>query len=236
MSGHSKWSKVKHQKTTSDAVKSTAFTKASRAITVAAREGGGITDPARNFRLRLAMENARAVNMPKETIVRAVERATASSDNLEPFVYEGYGPGGVAVIIEGVTDNKQRTAAAIKHLFDRFGGSLAGPGAVGHLFSRIGALDITKSTDSDTMLGLALVSGAEDIEEENDRYWVYTTDSSLHAVSEKLREVGMHIRSQKLIYVPRERLTLSPEVAHQASELVNQLRDSDDVTDVATNL
>lgn len=236
MSGHSKWSKVKHQKGVTDAVKSAAFTKVSRAITVAVAEGGGITDPARNFHLRLAMENARAVNMPKDTIVRAVERATASSDNLERFLYEGYGPGGVAVLIEGVTDNKQRATATIKHLFDQFGGSLAGPGAVSHLFSRIGVLEITKSIDSDTMLDLVLDAGAQDVEEEHDRYWVYTKDSSLHSVSEKLKGKGMGSRSQKLIYVPRERLTLSPDVAHRASEFISALRDAGDVTDVTTNL
>lgn len=134
MSGHSKWSKVKHQKATTDAAKSAAFTKASRAITMAVREGGG-TRPDDNFKLRLAVDNARAVNMPKDTIERAIERAKAGSDNLEPFLYEGYGPGGVAMLVIGVTDNKQRTAGLVKHIFNESGGTLAGPGSAIFLFN-----------------------------------------------------------------------------------------------------
>lgn len=137
MSGHSKWSKVKHQKAATDALKSSAFTRVSRAITVAVREGGGITDPAGNFRLRLAIDSARAVNMPKETIVRAIERAKTSNENLEPFLYEGYDQGGVAFLVSAVSDNKQRTASIIKHIFERAGGSLTGSGSVIYQFQRI---------------------------------------------------------------------------------------------------
>lgn len=171
MSGHSKWSKVKHQKAVTDAAKSAAFTRLSHAITIAVREGRG---------LRLAIDNARSVNMPKTTIERAIERAKSTSGHLEAFLYEGFGPGGIAIIVEGVTDNRARVSAAIKHLFDIHGGTLAGPGAVRYLFERV---------------------------------------------------VG-----QKLIYRPLARLTVSPQVATQALELVNQLRDTGDVTDVATNL
>lgn len=180
MSGHSKWSKVKHQKEVTDAAKSAAFTKASHAITQAVREGRGITDPSQNVKLRLAIDQARSMNMPKNTIERAIERAKSTSSNLEPFMYEGFGPGGIAIIVEGVTDNRARVSASVKHLFDTHGGTLAGPGAVRYLFERV---------------------------------------------------VG-----EKLIYRPLARLEVSGEVATQALELINQLRNAGDVTDVATNL
>ena len=145
MSGHSKWSKVKHQKATTDVVKGAAFTKASRAITLAVREGGGIPDPEKNFRLRLAIEKARAVNMPKENIARAIDKATGGgAGDIEQVVYEGYGPGGVAFMIEAATDNRNRTVSVVKNMFERNGGTLAGPGAVSFLF--------TKSVEQDQMV------------------------------------------------------------------------------------
>lgn len=137
MSGHSKWSKVKHQKATTDVVKAVAFTKASRGIMMAVREGGGITDPEKNFRLRLAIEKARAVNMPKENIARAMEKAAGgAAGDIEPITYEGYGPGGVALLVEAATDNRNRTVSVIKHMFERHGGTLGGPGSVSFLFTR----------------------------------------------------------------------------------------------------
>lgn len=137
MSGHSKWSKVKHQKETTDAVKSQAFTRTSRALTVAVKEGGGVSDPNKNFRLRLAIDQARAVNMPKETIERAIERGVGGgSDPVESVTYEGYGPGGVAYLVYATTDNHQRTAALLKHTFEHEGGSLSAPHAVEYLFEK----------------------------------------------------------------------------------------------------
>lgn len=137
MSGHSKWSKVKHQKATTDVARAAAFTKASHGITIAVREGGGSTNPDTNFRLRLAIEKAREVNMPKENIERAITKGTdAHGEAIESISYEGYGPGGVAFIIVAATDNRQRTASAVKNIMDQFGGSLAGPGAVSFLFTK----------------------------------------------------------------------------------------------------
>lgn len=140
MSGHSKWSKVKHQKAFTDATKGAVFTKASRAITVAVREGGGITDPNANFHLRLAIEQARAVNMPKETIQRAIEKGSgpAGEGGIEQVVYGAYGPGGVAMLIEAATDNRNRTVSVIKNILERFHGNLVPPGAVAFLFTRSG--------------------------------------------------------------------------------------------------
>lgn len=137
MSGHSKWSKVKHQKAFTDAVKSQEFTRASRAITVAVREGGGITDPNKNFKLRLAIELARSVNMPKDTIDRAIERGKDSSSQTQAtIVYEAYGPGGVGYLVTTITDNHQRTGSQLKHLFEHAGGSFAAPHALEHLFEK----------------------------------------------------------------------------------------------------
>src|SRR3989338_10745888 len=145
MSGHSKWSKVKHQKATTDAVKSRAFTRASRAITVSVKEGGGIADPDKNFRLRLAIEQAKAVNMPKDTIERAIEKGSgAGAAAYENLLYEGYGPGGVAYLVEAATDNHQRTVSEVKHVFDHAGGTLAAPGAVSYQFRRSGVVLVSK--------------------------------------------------------------------------------------------
>lgn len=137
MSGHSKWSKVKHQKETTDAVKSQAFTRASRSLTIAVKEGGGVTDPDKNFRLRLAIDQARSVNMPKETIERAIARGLGGGgESVESVIYEGYGPGGVGYLVYAITDNHQRTGAMLKHTFEHSGGSLAAPHAVEYLFER----------------------------------------------------------------------------------------------------
>src|SRR3990167_7132942 len=145
MSGHSKWSKVKHQKATTDAVKGAAFTKASRAITIAVREGGGVADPEKNFRLRLAVEKARIVNMPKDNIERAIARAAGGDASvIESVVYEGDGPAGVGLLIEAATDNRQRTVSGVKQVLERAGGRLATPGAVGYQFKRAGVITISK--------------------------------------------------------------------------------------------
>ncbi len=137
MSGHSKWSKVKHQKATTDVVKGQAFTKASHAITIAVHEGAGTTNPDMNFRLRLAIEKAREVNMPKDTIERAIAKGKGEEGTgIETVLYEGYGPGGVGFLVEAATDNRQRTSSAIKNIFDQYGGSLAGSGAVSFLFDK----------------------------------------------------------------------------------------------------
>lgn len=235
MSGHSKWSKVKHQKATTDAVKSAAFTKASRAITIAVREGGGVADPGGNFKLRLAIDNARAVNMPKDTIERAIERAKTVSDHLEPFLYEGYGPGGVAVLVEGVTDNRQRTAALLKHAFDKVGGSLGGPGSVSYLFRREGAISV-RGVAGDMLLELALSSGADDVEEGNGEQIVYTTDTALHTVAERLQNKAIAVTQSRIVFRPIVRIEVDPKIIELASEFLNALLDLDDVSDVYANI
>ena len=162
MSGHSKWSKVKHQKATTDVVKGMAFTKAARAITIAVHEGGGIGDPAHNFHLRLAIEKAREVNMPKDNIERAIEKGMGSGGaQIEQITYEGYGPGGVAILIEAATDNRQRTVSAVKNLLDRAGGSLGSPGAVFYLFKPCGIITVPKTVGFDMLFEAALSAGAD---------------------------------------------------------------------------
>lgn len=238
MSGHSKWSKVKHQKATTDAVKSRAFTKASRALTVSVREGGGITDPEKNFHLRLAIELARSVNMPKDTIERAIEKgAGAGAQAFEQLVYEGYGPGGVAYIVEAATDNHQRTGAEMKHQFDRAGGSLATPGAVSYQFIRNGVLLVTKSSHTfDSVFEAALKAGADDVIERDDVFEVYTAVTGVSSAKRELEAAGFVTEGMELIH--RSKMTVRPadDVRRYNEELIESLEGLDDVQHVFTTM
>lgn len=238
MSGHSKWSKVKHQKAGTDAAKSQAFTKVSRAITLAVREGGGITDPEKNFRLRLAIEKAREVNMPKETIDRAIERAVASGGSaIEQVLYEGYGPGGVAFLVEATTDNRQRTVANIKQLFDHAGGTLASPGAVSYLFNRSGVLVVGKvDTSYDKVLAAAINTGAEDVRELDDAFEVYVKPQELSNVAKRLTEQGIGVENTVLVMKPTTPVSVSSALRLKLEDLAAKLEDLEDVQQVYTNL
>ncbi len=238
MSGHSKWSKVKHQKATTDAVKSAAFTRASRAITVAVHEGGGIADPNKNFHLRLAIEKAHDVNMPKENIERAIEKAAAAGGaSYEQVMYEGYGPGGVAIIVEAATDNHQRTSANIKHQFDRGGGSLASPGAVSFQFARAGVLVVEKNGKSyDAILDAAVSSGADDIIERTDMFEVYTSAHTLMSVRENLMTAGWMVDNWELIMKPTAHITPTEDVRQKNETLISELEILEDVQQVFSNL
>ncbi len=237
MSGHSKWSKVKHQKATTDAVKSAAFTRASRGITVAVKEGGGITDPEKNFRLRLAIDLARAVNMPKDTIERAIDRAKGSdAGSLDTVTYEGYGPGGVAMLVEAATDNHQRTSAHVKHQFDRFGGSIASPGAVSYQFRRRGVLLIDKPGHTfDEIFEASLSAGADDVQETEDVYEVYTAPSDISAVRDRLRGV-FPVTHTALVMQPTQTVSVPEDTAAKISELIQELESSEDVSTVYSNM
>jgi YebC/PmpR family DNA-binding regulatory protein len=238
MSGHSKWSKVKHQKATTDAVKSQAFTKASRALTIAVHEGGGIADPDKNFRLRLAIEKAHDVNMPKENIERAIARAAAAgSAAFEQVLYEGYGPGGVAILVEAATDNHQRTSANIKHQFDRAGGSLASPGAVSFQFKRCGILVVEKNGKTyDAMLDAALVAGADDVIERTDMYEVYTQATAVVTVKEALTKAGWTVDNWEIIMKPIALLTPDAAIRERNEALISEFEILDDVQHVFSNL
>jgi YebC/PmpR family DNA-binding regulatory protein len=238
MSGHSKWSKVKHQKATTDVVKSFAFTKASRAITVAVKEGGGITDPASNFHLRLAIEKAHNVNMPKENIERAIAKAAGEGASaIEQIMYEGYGPGGVAILIEAATDNRQRTVSQIKNALERTGGTLASPGAVRFQFSRRGLLTVPKQGMTyDTLLTVAIDAGAQDVVETMDLFEVYTNDVDLPHVKQALEGAGIPIETTARIMHAMSPINGEDALRAKTDDLVASLEELDDVQTVFTNL
>lgn len=237
MSGHSKWSKVKHQKATTDVIKAASFTRASRAITIAVKEGGGITDPDTNFHLRLAIEKARNVNMPKENIERAIEKAKgADSEIIHQGAYEGYGPFGVAFYIETATDNINRTVSFLKQALEFAGGSMAGPGAVSYLFDRRGVLLVPKTLPYDTIFGYALDLGAEDVVEQDDVYEIYTNPSDLFRVKKRLEEKQIQIETASLVMLPKNVIELPPDKQDIIDELISRIEEGDDVQHVFTNV
>lgn len=237
MSGHSKWSKVKHQKAVTDAVKGKQFTKAAQAITVAVREGGGVTDLAGNFKLRLAVEKARAVNMPKENIDRAIARAAGEgAGGIETIVYEGFGPGGAALVIEAATDNRQRTVSAIRNVLDSAGGSLGSTGSVGYLFDTVGIIIAGKAGISyDDMLAKALDAGAQDCIEEADGFVLFTTIRTLFSAKSILEAKGVSVERADVVYRPKITLALSAADKAKLDALVEKLEELDDVHRVFTN-
>jgi len=236
MSGHSKWSKVKHQKATTDVQKAAAFTRVSRGILIAIKEGGGLTDPNQNFHLRLAIDKARSVNMPKENIERAIDKAKGSdADVIHQMAYEAYAPYGVACYIETATDNINRTVSYLKQVFDHAGGSMATPGAVSYLFDRRGLILIPKELSYDTLLSYVLEFGGDDVIEKDDVFEVYTAPDSLSLVKTKLEEKRVHIESFSLVMQPKVTLDLLPEKQDAIDTLIERLEESDDVQRVFTN-
>jgi len=238
MSGHSKWSKVKHQKETADAAKGKAFTKVSRMLTVAVGEGGGLTDPAKNFRLRLALEKAREVNMPKETIERAIERGKGTSGQIvESILYEAYGPAGTAILIEAATDNRARTVSEVKHVLERFGATLCAPGSVSFLFDRMGVVEVPKRGVSlDRMTEIALVAGADDVGETGETFKLSARADILMTVKETLEEQGIETIRSALVFRPKTRVQTQPETGQKVRDLIRALGQLDDVQAVWTNL
>jgi YebC/PmpR family DNA-binding regulatory protein len=235
MSGHSKWSKIKHQKEITDAVKGKIFTKIANVISISVREGGGV-DPVSNFKLRLAIEKARAVNMPKEKIERAIERGVGAGNGVQlvEVVYEAIGPEGVGIMIEATTDNKQRTVAMIKTLLDKNGGILAASGAVSHMFSYVGQISVSGSVD--TLMEAALSAGAIDIVESNDIVEIYTQPAELHTVKQSLTNAGIAVNDAELVYRPSMVITVSQrDHAETLLKLLNLLEEADDVQKVFAN-
>lgn len=237
MSGHSKWSKVKHQKATTDVVKASEFTKASRAITLAVRQGGGVTDPAMNFRLRLAVEKAREVNMPKENIQRAVEKAKqAGSESIEEVLYEAYGHGGCAIIIQAATDNRQRAVAAIKNILHHSGGTLAAQGAVMYLFKQAGVLLVARSDLSfDTVLDAVIGAGGDDVVATDDFYEVYTSVELLADVWDGLEKEHITIVESHVVLRPILPVKLSESDERTLAGLTAEIEQLEDVQRVYTN-
>ena len=236
MSGHSKWSSIKHKKGAADAKRGKIFTKLIREITVAARFGGG--DPNGNPRLRAAIAAAKAENMPKENIDRGIKKGTGELEGVsyEEASYEGYGPGGVAVLVDCLTDNKNRTVADVKHLFERFGGSLGEPGCVAYKFEKKGLIVIEKDkTDEDQLLDLVLEAGAEDVKEEETEFEVTTDVSDFESVKKAIDDAGLPYTLAEITMIPKNTVEVEGKKAQQIFNLMQGLEDIDDVSHVYAN-
>lgn len=236
MSGHSKWSTIKRKKEATDIAKGKLFSKLSRAISIAVKTGGG-ADPDSNSKLRMAIDTARAANMPKSNIERALERASKEGESVEEVVYEGYGPNGISVIVEVATDNRNRTGQEVKNLFERGGGSLAGPGAVSYNFDSKGLLVIDKPDNVEESMLKLIDMGAEDVEEESDGIEIYVPVTKLHEISDNLKSQGFIVKSASIVMRPKTLFTISDEAkARKTLEFLDNLEEHDDVQKVFTNL
>jgi YebC/PmpR family DNA-binding regulatory protein len=238
MSGHSKWSSIKHKKGAADAKRGKLFSKLSRAIIVAAKEGGG--DPAGNLALQNAIEKARSYSMPKENIERAIARgsgADADAAAFEPIVYEGYGPSGVAVLVEALTDNRNRTASEVRHVFTKNDGNLGTSGAVAWLFERRGVVLVAADgADEDELTLAAAEGGADDVSRDGSSFQVTSAPESLPAVREAVEAAGFVIESAELTMVPKTTVEVEDEsAAKKILRLMDALEENDDVQDVFSN-
>ncbi|MFC1711253.1 YebC/PmpR family DNA-binding transcriptional regulator [Patescibacteria group bacterium] len=238
MSGHSKWSTIKHQKAITDKKRGNIFSKVAKVITVAVKEGGG-GDPDINAKLRLAIEQAKSVNMPKDNIKRAIERGLGKGEgsNLQTVIYEGYGPEKTAVIVEAVTDNKNRTGAEIKTVFDRGGGGLGAPGSALYLFSKKGLILVEKSNDLEEQMLSLIDLGAEDVEDGESSIEVYTNPSELDVVKNKITKAGFKLLQADIIYKPNTLISIQdPDKQNKLTSFLEKLEDLDDVQNVYCNL
>jgi YebC/PmpR family DNA-binding regulatory protein len=236
MSGHSKWANIKHRKGAQDAKRAKVFTRLIREITVASRQGGG--DPESNPRLRAAMLTARGSNMPNDTIDKAVKRGTGDLDGMiiEEITYEGYGPGGVAILVECQTDNKNRTTAEVRHCFGKFNGNLGSNGCVTFIFDRKGMIMLDGDRcDMETVMDAAIDSGAEDVEEEGGMISVITAMEDLQLVSEALTKAELPVTSSELTQIPNTLTKVEEKDALTLMKLINHMDDLDDVSQVSAN-
>ena len=236
MSGHSKWSSIKHKKGAADAKRGKLFTKLARAITVAARDGGG--DPKGNPALGLAVQKARDASMPKDNIQRAIDRGTGEGSDaaaIEAVTYEGYGPGGAAILVEVLTDNRNRTGAEIRHAFERNGGSLGEPGSVAWQFSKRGVLIVDADRFGEDDLMPAIDAGAEDVAADGDMYKVVCSPQALVEVRESLEAAGVEVESSELTMEPESVVEIEAGEAPGLVRLMDALDDQDDVDKVYSN-
>jgi YebC/PmpR family DNA-binding regulatory protein len=239
MSGHSKWATTKHKKALVDAKRGKIFTKMAKLITIAARDGGG--DPTTNPSLRTAIDNAKSVSLPKENIERAIQKGAGGGDSakIEEIVYEAYGPGGMAMIIECLTDNKNRTVAEVKAILNKLGGSFANAGSVAYLFNKKGEIFIDSSKcgkSADEMEEAIIESGADDFEKDESNYIVYTNQQNLHAVKKALEDAGVIIESAELTYIANTYNEMTESKKDSADKLLETLDDLDDVNKVYSNV
>ncbi len=236
MSGHSKWATTKHQKAVTDARRSSLFTKISNLISVAARTGG---DPTMNFQLRLAIDKARAANMPKDKIERAIKRGTGElgGTQIEEVLYEAYGPSGIAILIESLTDNRNRASSEIKAVLNKHGGKQAGSGSVAYLFERKGEIKISSQGKTNDEIELIIIdSGAEDYQKAGNDYLIYSKPEELAAVRDALAAAGLTCESAELVWQPKTTTALSETDEAKAIKLLEALDELDDVTNVSSNL
>lgn len=236
MSGHSKWATTKRKKAVIDAKRGKAFTKIIKEITIAAREGGG--DPAGNPRLRLVIDNAKAVNMPADNIDRAIKKATGELEGQQyhELTYEGYGPAGVALMVEVATDNKNRTVAEVRHLFSKGGGRLAENGAVAYLFDKKGVITLPKQNKTeDEIMEIILDAGAEDLQTEDEYFVVQSPIESFEPVRKALLEKQLTVENASLQWIAKNYITVTGEDAEKVAKLLESLEDSDDVQNVFSN-
>ena len=236
MSGHSKWSTIKRKKGAADAKRGKIFTKLIKEITISAREGGG--DPAANPRLRLAVDNAKAANMPADNIDRAIKKATGELAGVtyHELTYEGYGPGGIAVVVEVATDNKNRTVAAVRHIFTKYGGSMGENGSVAWMFDRKGiiTMPIQNKTEDDIM-DIVLETGAEDLQTEEGFFEVQASLESFEPVRKALVSANLEIENASLQWIAKNNVSLSGDEAEKVMKLIDALEDNDDVQNVFSN-
>jgi YebC/PmpR family DNA-binding regulatory protein len=239
MSGHSKWASIKHKKGALDAKRGKIFTRIIKELTVAARGGGG--DPDMNPRLRTIIGDAKAANMPAENIKRAIRRGTGEEPGVsyEEASYEGYGPGGAAVIIEVLTDNKNRTAGEIRHLLEKWGGNLAAPNAVAWMFQKKGHIIVEKSKapgiDEEKLMTAVLEAGADDLQDEDDNWEVFSAPESFSAVQEAVKALGIAPASAKVSLIPQNTVKLEGKAAQSMIKLMEALDDHDDVQNISSN-
>jgi YebC/PmpR family DNA-binding regulatory protein len=236
MSGHSKWHSIKHKKAAADAKRGKIFTSLIKEITVAARIGGG--DPDGNPRLRTAVLAAKAVNMPSENIKRAIQKGTGElpGQSYEDATYEGYGPGGVAMLVEAVTDNKNRTVSEVRHIFAKHSGNLGENGCVAWMFHKKGYIVVEKTkSDEDTLLNIVLDAGADDMKEGEGTFEIFTAPESYEAVAEALKKRGIEISSSEIAMVPQSYTKLEGRLAQQMIKLMEALEEHEDIQKVHAN-
>ena len=236
MSGHSKWHNIQAKKGKADAARGKVFTKLGRELLIAVKEGG--PDPTGNSKLKAVIAKCKAANMPNDTINNSIKKASSSNENYEEITYEGYGPNGVAVIVEASTDNKNRTAADVRHVFDKSGGNLGTTGCVSYMFNKKGVIVIEKeSTDmsEDDIMMLALDSGAEDFKSDEDVYQIITDPADFNDVSEKLEEAGFEFLDAGIQMVPTTTVSLDEKGVEKMERLIENLEDLDDVANVYHN-
>ena len=237
MSGHSKWANIKHKKGKADALRGKITTKISREITIAVRMGGA--DPTGNMKLKLALSKAKANNIPKDNIQRAIQKGAGALEgqSFEEITYEGYGPAGVAMMDSCLTDNRNRTAADVRHVFSKYGGNLGATGCVGYMFQQKGVFAVSKETgvEEDDLMMIALEAGAEDIKNEEEGFEIVTTPDTFDDVEKALADAGIEVEMAEITMIPDTMAELSAEDAERVQKMLDVLEDLDDVQDVYHN-